>query len=61
MGVYNPTHPLQAQFKERNQNLYRTSSIATADKLKAASFEEISGFLSKPVSVQKLREIGEQI
>jgi len=38
-----------------------TSSIATADKLKAASFEEISGFLSKPVSVQKLREIGEQI
>ena len=38
-----------------------TSSIATADKLKAASFDEISGFLSKPVSVQKLKEIGEQI
>jgi len=38
-----------------------TSSIATADKLKAASFEEISGFLSKPVSVQKLKEIGGEI
>lgn len=38
-----------------------TSSIATADKLKAASYEEISGFLSKPVSVQKLQEIGSQL
>ncbi len=38
-----------------------SSSIATADKLKAASFKEISGFLSKPVSVQKLQEIGAQI
>jgi len=38
-----------------------TSSIAIADKLKAASFEEISGFLSKPVSVQKLKEIGGQL
>jgi CheY-like chemotaxis protein len=38
-----------------------TSSIATADKLKAASFKEISGFLSKPVSVQKLKEIGGKI
>jgi len=38
-----------------------SSSIATADKLKAASFKEIAGFLSKPVSVQKLKEIGGQI
>lgn len=38
-----------------------TSSISSADKLKASSFEEISGFLSKPVSVQKLKEIVEQI
>jgi CheY-like chemotaxis protein len=38
-----------------------TSSIATADKLKAASFEQISGFLSKPLSVQKLKEIGAEI
>jgi CheY-like chemotaxis protein len=38
-----------------------TSSIATSDKLKAASFNEIAGFLSKPVSVQKLKEIGGQL
>lgn len=34
-----------------------TSSISSSDQLKASSFEEVSGFLSKPVSVQKLKEI----
>ncbi len=38
-----------------------SSSIANTDKLKAASFDEISGFLSKPVSVAKLKEIGAHI
>jgi len=37
-----------------------TSSIATSDKSKAKSIPEIAGFLSKPVSVSKLKELGEK-
>lgn len=34
-----------------------TSSIALADREKALSYKEVSGFLSKPLSVEKLKEI----
>ena len=34
-----------------------TSSIAHSDKDKAKSYKEVSGFLSKPLSVEKLKEI----
>ena len=37
-----------------------TSSIASSDKSKAKSIPEISGFLSKPISVEKLKELGEK-
>ena len=35
-----------------------TSSIAFSDRDKALSVPEVSGFISKPLSVEKLREIG---
>jgi len=45
-------------------NLYKetiiyivTSSIAHSDRDKAESYKEVSGFLSKPLSVEKLKEI----
>ncbi len=34
-----------------------TSSIAHSDRDKAKSYKEVSGFLSKPLSVEKLKEI----
>jgi CheY-like chemotaxis protein len=34
-----------------------TSSIALSDREKALSYKEVSGFLSKPLSVAKLKEI----
>ncbi|TVZ26787.1 response regulator receiver domain-containing protein [Gillisia sp. Hel_I_86] len=34
-----------------------TSSIAHSDRDKAESYKEVSGFLSKPLSVEKLKEI----
>ncbi|MCB7482363.1 response regulator [Christiangramia sediminis] len=38
-----------------------SSSIAYSDKEKINEFPMLSGFLSKPLSVEKLREIGEYI
>ena len=38
-----------------------TSSIAFSDRDKALSFPEVTGFISKPISVGKLREIGEKL
>ena len=35
-----------------------TSSIAFSDRDKALALPEVSGFISKPLSVEKLREIG---
>ena len=37
-----------------------TSSIAHSDRDKAKSYEEVSGFLSKPLSVEKLKEIADK-
>lgn len=34
-----------------------TSSIAHSDREKAATYKEVSGFLSKPLSLEKLRKI----
>jgi CheY-like chemotaxis protein len=36
-----------------------TSSIANSDRVKADSYKEISGFMSKPVSVERLKAIAE--
>jgi len=36
-----------------------TSSIAVADRKKAETYDEISGFISKPIGVKRLKEIGE--
>ncbi len=36
-----------------------TSSIAMGDRDKALSISEVSGFISKPLTVSRLREIGE--
>lgn len=38
-----------------------TSSIAFSDRDKALSLPEVTGFISKPISVGKLREIGEKL
>ena len=38
-----------------------TSSIAFSDRDKALALPEVSGFISKPLSVEKLREIGENL
>src|SRR5690606_1164453 len=38
-----------------------TSSIAAADRKKAKTYKEISGFLSKPVGIEKLKEIGQNL
>jgi len=35
-----------------------TSSIAYSDREKVKEYPKISGFLSKPMSVEKLKEIG---
>jgi CheY-like chemotaxis protein len=37
-----------------------TSSIAHSDRDKAKSYKEVSGFLSKPLSVEKLKEIADK-
>lgn len=37
-----------------------TSSIAHSDREKAASYKEVSGFLSKPLSVEALKKIALQ-
>ncbi len=34
-----------------------TSSIAHSDRDKAKSYKEVSGFLSKPLSVEKLKQV----
>ncbi|SDS01539.1 Response regulator receiver domain-containing protein [Gillisia sp. Hel1_33_143] len=49
------------QFAEETKIYIVTSSIATSDKSKANAIPEISGFLSKPVSIAKLRELGENL
>ena len=38
-----------------------TSSIAESDREKALSMPIVSGFISKPLSVSKLKEIGEKL
>jgi len=38
-----------------------TSSIAFSDRDKALALPEVSGFISKPLSVARLREIGERL
>ena len=38
-----------------------TSSIAFADRDKAIAMPEVSGFISKPLTVGKLKEIGERL
>ena len=38
-----------------------TSSIAGSDREKALTLPEVSGFISKPLSVARLREIGEKL
>ncbi|MGM0392765.1 MAG: response regulator [Bacteroidota bacterium] len=38
-----------------------TSSIAFSDRDKALALPEVSGFISKPITVAKLREIGEKL
>ena len=38
-----------------------SSSIAYSDKERAEKFPEVSGFLSKPLTVSVLREIGESV
>src|SRR5690606_17487375 len=38
-----------------------TSSIAGGDREKALAHPEVSGFISKPLSVARLREIGEKL
>lgn len=48
------------QFASETRIYIVTSSIASSDKSKAKSIPEISGFLSKPVSIQKLKELGEK-
>ena len=54
--------------KESRPNLLRettiymvTSSIALSDRNNALALPEISGFISKPITVEKLREIGEKL
>ena len=37
-----------------------TSSIAHSDRDKAKSYKEVSGFLSKPLNVEKLNEIADK-
>ncbi len=37
-----------------------TSSIANSDRDKAKSYKEVSGFLSKPLSVEKLKQIADK-
>jgi len=37
-----------------------TSSIAHSDRDKAKSYKEVSGFLSKPLSVEKLKELADK-
>ncbi len=44
-------------FKDETIIYIVTSSIAHSDREKAKSFDEISGFLSKPVSVESLKKI----
>lgn len=46
----------------RNTSIYIvTSSIAFSDRDKAKAIPEVSGFISKPLSVSKLIEIGEKL
>ncbi|QED38207.1 response regulator [Antarcticibacterium arcticum] len=46
----------------RETNIYIvTSSIAGGDRNKAEALPEVSGFISKPLTVGKLREIGEKL
>lgn len=52
------TYPL---LYDKTQVYIVTSSIAYSDKDKIQEFPRVSGFLSKPLSVEKLREIGEAI
>jgi CheY-like chemotaxis protein len=44
----------------RTKTYIVTSSIASSDRVKADSYKQISGFMSKPVSVEKLKEIALQ-
>lgn len=48
---------LRPNFENETLIYIVTSSIAHSDREKAASYKEISGFLSKPISVEKIKEI----
>ena len=57
-----------SNLKEHRPNLGKettiymvTSSIAFSDRDKAMALSEISGFISKPLTVGQLREIGEKL
>lgn len=43
--------------KDETKIFIVTSSIARSDMLKANSYKEVNGFVSKPVSVSKLKEL----
>ncbi len=48
---------LRPNFDKETAVYIVTSSIALSDREKALSYKEVSGFLSKPLSVEKLKEI----
>ena len=48
-------------FQKETRIYIVTSSIARTDQTKAESYEEISGFLSKPINVEQLRCIAESL
>ena len=57
---------LEALIKERpdldsGTDIYIvTSSIAQSDRLKASTYKQVTGFLSKPLTVSKIKAMGEK-
>ena len=48
-------------FEKETRIYIVTSSIAQTDQAKAESYEEIYGFLSKPINVEQLRGLAENL
>lgn len=48
---------IRQDISENSRIYIVTSSIAQSDKQKAASYEEVEGFVSKPVTADVLREM----
>lgn len=48
---------VRREVSENSRIYIVTSSIAQSDKRKAASYEEVEGFVSKPVTAEVLREM----